>query len=82
MHRSFTLLALAALCVTSVKVLRKKHQERLAATPRAQPAEVQTWEGEGGGLPQGGPGLTVTPAAAPMAETAPWQPAGARSSLS
>ncbi len=65
MHRSVTLLALAALSLGGIKALRKKHTQRLAATPRAKPEALQTWEGEGGGLPNGGPGQTVSPAAAP-----------------
>jgi hypothetical protein len=65
MNRSLPLLALAALSVTGLNALRKKHRERLAATPKAKPAPLQTWEGEGGGLPNGGPGLTVEPTVPP-----------------
>jgi hypothetical protein len=61
MHRSLTLLALAALTFTGLNALRRKHYERLADTPRAKPEALQTWEGEGGGLPSGAPGQSVYP---------------------
>jgi hypothetical protein len=61
MHRSVSLLALAALSLAGLSALRKTHAQRLHATPRSKPQALQTWEGEGGGLPSGGPGQTVTP---------------------
>ncbi len=62
MHRSLTLLAAAALSWIGWTALRKS-QQRLAARSKAKPEALQTWEGEGGGLPDGGPGASVTPAA-------------------
>ena len=63
MHRSLTLLALAAVSFTGLNALRKKHHERLGTMPRAKPEALQTWEGEGGGLPSGAPGQFVSPTA-------------------
>jgi hypothetical protein len=63
MQRPLTLLALAALSVVGWSALRTKHQQRLAAKPHAKAEALQTWEGEGGGLPNGGPGR---PIAAPL----------------
>ena len=58
-------LALLALAYVAVTKLNKVHTKRFAAKPAAKPEEVQTWEGEGGGLPTGGPGpgVKVAPAA-------------------
>jgi hypothetical protein len=56
-------IALVALSFAGWHAWRRKHLERLANTPRAKPEALQTWEGEGGGLPDGGPGQVVTPAA-------------------
>jgi hypothetical protein len=63
MPRTLTFLALAGLSYVGLNALRNKHHERLAKTPRAKPEALQTWEGEGGGLPNGGPGLSVNPVA-------------------
>lgn len=59
MQHPLTLLALTALAFTGLHALRKKHHERLANTPKAKPEALQTWEGEGGGLPDGGPGQAI-----------------------
>jgi hypothetical protein len=56
MQRPLALLALAALSVAGWSALRNKHQQHLATKPHAKPEALQTWEGEGGGLPGGGPG--------------------------
>jgi hypothetical protein len=70
MQRPLTLLALAALAFTGLNALRKKHHERLANTPKAKPEALQTWEGEGGGLPNGGPSQTVSPVVSDSANPA------------
>ena len=59
---SLALLTIGYLALTRVN---KVHTARFAAKPAAKPEEVQTWEGEGGGLPTGGPGagVKVAPAA-------------------
>ena len=59
---SLALLTIGYLALTRVS---KVHSARFAARPAAKPEEVQTWEGEGGGLPTGGPGpgVKVAPAA-------------------
>lgn len=49
--RHWMLAALAAGCVASVRSSRKR---RLQGRPNAQPRPLQTWEGEGGGVPVGG----------------------------
>jgi hypothetical protein len=63
------LLASLALVTVAYAVLSRAGKARAArrrGTPLAKPADVQTWEGEGGGLPGGGPGagVKVAPAAA------------------
>ena len=59
---SLALLTIGYLALTRVN---KVHAARFAARPAAKPEAVQTWEGEGGGLPTGGPGagVKVAPAA-------------------
>ena len=59
---SLALLTIGYLALTRVN---KVHASRFAARPAAKPEAVQTWEGEGGGLPTGGPGagVKVAPAA-------------------
>jgi hypothetical protein len=53
-HRSHHLLCLAALaglvgvCYRSVACV---HRTRLQKRPQAEPQHIQTWEGEGGGVP-------------------------------
>jgi hypothetical protein len=78
MQRSLAMLALAALSFAGVSVLRRQHRQRLAARPKAKPEALQTWEGEGGGLPNGGPGPAIrsvastgdTPSATTTTDTA------------
>jgi hypothetical protein len=62
MPRALTLLAVAALSFASVNALRSKQQQRLRSNPRAKTEPLQTWEGEGGGLPYGGAAQTSVPA--------------------
>ena len=59
---SLALLTIGYLALTRVNQV---HAARFAARPAAKPEDVQTWEGEGGGLPTGGPGpgVKVAPAA-------------------
>jgi hypothetical protein len=54
--RSISLLALAALSITGLAKWRQVYQRHQAARPQSDPQPLQTWEGEGGGLPDGGPG--------------------------
>lgn len=71
MQRALALLALTILSIAGWTALRSKHQQRLAAKPKAKPEPLQTWEGEGGGLPDGGPGQTLSPMVSPSAQAAP-----------
>jgi|PlaIllAssembly_1097288.scaffolds.fasta_scaffold1241284_1 hypothetical protein len=57
--RTLPLLALAALSITSLAKWRQVHQRRQTAKPQSDPQPLQVWEGEGGGLPDGGPGPTA-----------------------
>lgn len=77
MQRPLTLFALAALSFSGLVALRAKHQQRLGA--KAKPEVLQTWEGEGGGLPDGGPGQTVSPTA-PVGDAAVYSDAAERES--
>ncbi len=63
--RLLTSLALITIAYTALTRVNKVHSSRFAAKPAAKPEAVQTWEGEGGGLPSGGPGpgVKVAPAA-------------------
>lgn len=70
MHRTLALLAVAALSLSGWTALRKRHRQRLAARPHAKPEALQHWEGEGGSLPDGGPGMKVSPVVAMDAEDA------------
>ncbi len=62
--RLLTSLALITIAYAALARVNKVHTTRFAARPAAKPEEVQTWEGEGGGLPTGGPGpgVKVAPA--------------------
>jgi len=64
--RMLASLALITLAGAAMARVGKVHATRRHARPAAKPAALQTWEGEGGGLPTGGPGpgVAVTPAAA------------------
>jgi hypothetical protein len=63
--RLLTSLALIGIGYLALARVSKVHTSRYHARPAAKPHEVQTWEGEGGGLPSGGPGpgVKVAPAA-------------------
>jgi len=63
--RLLTSLALITIAYAAFSRVNKVHAGRTHARPAAKPEEVQTWEGEGGGLPSGGPGpgVKVAPAA-------------------
>ena len=63
--RLLTSLALITIAYAAFTRVNKVHAGRTQARPAAKPEEVQTWEGEGGGLPGGGPGpgVKVAPAA-------------------
>ena len=63
--RMLTSLALIGIGYLALARVNKVHTSRYHARPAAKPEEVQTWEGEGGGLPSGGPGpgVKVAPAA-------------------
>ena len=63
--RLLTSLALITIAYAALTRVNKVHTARFHAKPAAKPEDVQTWEGEGGGLPSGGPGpgVKVAPAA-------------------
>ena len=63
--RLLTSLALITIGAAALTRVNKVHASRFAAKPAAKPEAVQTWEGEGGGLPSRGPGagVKVAPAA-------------------
>jgi len=65
--RLLTSLALITIAYAALTRVNKVHAARSQGKPAAKPEPVQTWEGEGGGLPSGGPGpgVKVTPAAVP-----------------
>lgn len=53
-------LTVATIAMLGWSGLRQARRQRLARKPPpAKPAPIQTWEGEGGGLPDGGPGAGV-----------------------
>jgi len=60
-----TSLALVTIAYAALARVGQVHAARYHAKPAAKSEEVQTWEGEGGGLPTGGPGagVKVAPAA-------------------
>ncbi|MCL4182952.1 MAG: hypothetical protein KJ011_05835 [Burkholderiaceae bacterium] len=47
------LLGLATVLGLCYRTVCRVHEERLARRPRAAPEHIQTWEGEGGGVPVG-----------------------------
>jgi len=65
--RLLTSLALITIAYAALARVNKVHAARTHGKPAAKPEAVQTWEGEGGGLPSGGPGpgVKVAPAAVP-----------------
>jgi len=66
--RLLTSLALITVAYAAFSRVNKVHAARYRAKPAAKPEEVQTWEGEGGGLPSGGPGPGVKVAPAAVAD--------------
>jgi hypothetical protein len=54
-NRSFTLLALTVLSLAGWAALRNRQRQRLVMGARPQREALQTWEGEGGGLPDAAP---------------------------
>ena len=63
--RLLTGLALLGIAYLAVSRVSDVHRGRTHGRPSAKPVEVERWEGEGGGLPTGGPGagVKVEPAA-------------------
>jgi hypothetical protein len=57
--KTLTTLALVSIMLAAAARVRQVHTHRFAAKPRAKPLDVERWEGEGGGLPNGGPGAGV-----------------------
>lgn len=59
-------LTVATIAMIGWSGLRQARRQRLARKPPpAKPAPIQAWEGEGGGLPDGGPGPGVKLASPP-----------------
>lgn len=61
-------LALLTVALYAASRVRRVRALRAGARPAAKPTDVERWEGEGGGLPTGGPGPGVqveTPQADP-----------------
>ena len=52
-------LALLSLAYAAFSRVQHVHTHRTSAKPATKPVEVERWEGEGGGLPTGGPGPGV-----------------------
>jgi len=66
--RLLTSLALVTIAYAAFTRVNKVHTARFDGKPAAKPEAVQTWEGEGGGLPSGGPGPGVNVAPAAVAD--------------
>jgi hypothetical protein len=66
--RLLTSLALITVAYAAFSRVSKVHAARFHGKPAAKPEDVQTWEGEGGGLPSGGPGPGVKVAPAAVAD--------------
>ena len=66
--RLLTSLALITVAYAAFSRVSKVHAARFHGKPSAKPEDVQTWEGEGGGLPSGGPGPGVKVAPAAVAD--------------
>ena len=66
--RLLTSLALITVAYAAFTRVNKVHAARFHGKPAAKPEDVQTWEGEGGGLPSGGPGPGVKVAPAAVAD--------------
>lgn len=54
-----TSLALIGIGYLALSRISDVHRGRSGNRPAAKPVEVERWEGEGGGLPTGGPGAGV-----------------------
>jgi len=52
-------LALLTLALVAATRVQRVYALRAHARPAAKPTDVERWEGEGGGLPSGGPGPGV-----------------------
>lgn len=74
MQRTFAILALTTLSIVGWSMVRS--QRRLASS--GQSPALQTWEGEGGGLPDGGPGERTQPVASVGSEAAVYADAAQR----
>jgi hypothetical protein len=57
--KTLTTLALLGIVLAAAARVREVHSLRTSARPRAKAPDVERWEGEGGGLPNGGPGAGV-----------------------
>ena len=66
--RLLTSLALITIAYAALSRVNKVHAARTHGKPASKPEAVQTWEGEGGGLPSGGPGPGVKVAPAAVAD--------------
>lgn len=67
---SLKLLSLAVLGLAGWAVSRAHHRRQEAALSLSKTQALQTWEGEGGGLPDGGPQVRlIEPAPAPADDT-------------
>jgi hypothetical protein len=52
-------LALLTIALVAASRVRRVHATRTDGRPAAKPRDVERWEGEGGGLPSGGPGPRI-----------------------
>ena len=66
--KTLTTLALLGIVLAAAARVREVHSQRTSARPRAKPVDVERWEGEGGGLPNGGPGAGVAVEPVPRAD--------------
>lgn len=76
-HRLWCAAALTTLLMGVASTLVRTHRRRLDARSPAKPEALQTWEGEGGGLPDGGPHTQVQPRATPDPDDSPTKGAAA-----
>ena len=65
----WSLIALAALGLTGWAVTRSRQRRRIDNKSLNKTRALQTWEGEGGGLPNGGPQVTLGEPTAPSSES-------------
>jgi hypothetical protein len=66
--KTLTTLALLGIVLAAAARVREVHTHRTTAKPRTKPVDVERWEGEGGGLPNGGPGAGVAVEPVPRAD--------------